>query len=94
MCLKPTNIESIPKETVRIAKAAFPKGNLYLKMRDELGTVFSDLDFMVLYPSKGQPAFSPWRLALITVVNFLKIYQIDNLLIQFVQELTGNTLLV
>lgn len=72
MCLKPTNIESIPKETVRIAKAAFPKGNLYLKMRDELGTIFSDLDFMALYPSKGQPAFSPWRLALITVLQFLE----------------------
>jgi transposase len=72
MCLKPTKIESIPEETVRIAKAAFPKGNLYLKMRDELGTIFSDLDFMALYPSKGQPAFSPWRLALITVLQFLE----------------------
>lgn len=72
MCLKPTNIESIPEETVRVAKVVFAKGNLYLKMRDELGTVFSDIDFMTLYPSKGQPAFSPWRLALITVLQFLE----------------------
>jgi transposase len=72
MCLKPSEIESIPEETIRVAKAAFPKGNLYIKMRDELGTIFSDIDFVSLYPEKGQPAFSPWRLALITVMQFLE----------------------
>ena len=35
MSLKSEPIGAIPTETMRVAKAAFPKGNLYLKMRDE-----------------------------------------------------------
>jgi hypothetical protein len=36
MSLHPKPIGEIPEETRRIAQAAFPKGNLYMKMRDEL----------------------------------------------------------
>ena len=50
MSLQPSAIEPVPEETVRVAHAAFPKGNLYLAMRDELGTLFSDSDFVSLYP--------------------------------------------
>jgi transposase len=39
-------------------------------MRDELSIAFSDADFAELFPSRGQPAFAPWRLALITVMQF------------------------
>ncbi len=39
-------------------------------MRDELGTFYEDADFADLFPNRGQPAFSPWRLALITVMQF------------------------
>lgn len=70
MSLKPRQIPEIPEETVRIAKAAFRKGNPYMKMRDELGTFFSDEQFLDLYPADGQPAFSPWRLALVCVMQF------------------------
>src|SRR5687767_10236812 len=72
MSLKASLIEPIPEETARIAHAAFPKGNLYLSMRDELGIAFSDADFAELFPRRGQPAFAPWRLALITVMQFLE----------------------
>jgi hypothetical protein len=72
MSLKPSIIDPIPKDTVRVAHAAFPKGNLYLKMRDEFGTLFEDADFTALYPKRGQPAFSPWRLALVTIMPFLE----------------------
>lgn len=72
MSLQPSVIEPVPEETARVACAAFPKGNLYLLMRDELGTLFNDLDFTALYPRRGQPAFAPWRLALITVMQFLE----------------------
>ena len=72
MSLQPSVIEPVPEETARIALAAFPKGNLYLSMRDELGTLFNDLDFATLYPRRGQPAFTPWKLALITVMQFLE----------------------
>lgn len=72
MSLKPSLIEDVPPETIRVARAAFPKGNLYISIRDELGTLFEDADFTTLYPRRGQPAFAPWRLALITVMQFLE----------------------
>ena len=70
MSLKPKTIEPIPEETVKIAKAAFPNGNTYMKMRDELGVFFSDEQFTSLFPSRGQSALSPWRLALVTIMQF------------------------
>lgn len=72
MSLKPTSIERIPEETQRIAKAAFRKGNLYLTMRDELGTLFTDAQFTDLFSPEGQPAQPAWRLALITVMQFVE----------------------
>ena len=56
-------IAEIPTATRRVAEAAFPKGNLSVKMRDELGTFDQDADCIDLFPKRGQPAFSPWRLA-------------------------------
>ena len=70
MSLKPDPIEPVPEETARIAKAAFRKGNPLLKLRDELGTLFSDADFADLFPKLGQPGLAPWRLALITLLQF------------------------
>jgi transposase len=32
----------VPELTAEIAHAAFPKGNRYMKMRDELGTIYSE----------------------------------------------------
>lgn len=72
MSLKPSLIEAVPSETIRVARAAFPKGNLYISIREELGTLFEDADFTTFYPRRGQPAFAPWRLALITVMQFLE----------------------
>src|SRR3954463_10906166 len=68
--LKPTPIQPVPKETVRIAKAAFRKGNPLLSLRDELGAVFADTDFADLFPRLGQPGLPPWRLALVTLLQF------------------------
>jgi transposase len=42
-------IPPVPTQTNRVAKAAFPKGNIYLTLRDELGSIFSDLDFVGLF---------------------------------------------
>ena len=63
---------SVPKETQRVARAAFPKGNLYLTIRDELGTFFEDEQFIGLFPPEGQPAEAPWRLALVTLMQFVE----------------------
>ena len=65
-------VPAIPEEPARVAQAAFSKGNLYLRMRDELGSLYCDEDFAVLYPQRGQPTESPWRLALISVMQFME----------------------
>ncbi len=70
MCLHPCPVEPVPEETARVARAAFPKGNAHLRMRDEIGAVFEDKAFAALFPARGKPAFSPWRLALVTVMQF------------------------
>jgi transposase len=70
MSLIPTNLQAIPTETRRVAQAAFPKGNLYVRLRDELGPLYQDEAFAQLFPSRGRPAESPGRLALITVFQF------------------------
>jgi transposase len=70
MSLKPTAIEPVPTATAQVARAAFPRGNVYLILRDVLGTVFTDADFSDLYPKPGQPGLPPWRLALVTVLQF------------------------
>ena len=60
----------IPAETVRVARAAFPKGQPYLAAADALGEVFTDDAFAALFPRRGQPALAPWRLALATILQF------------------------
>src|ERR671929_1888482 len=70
MSLHPQHpIGPVPKHTARIARAAFPKSNPYLTLRDTLGTVFADRDFADLYPEQGQPGYPPWRLALVTLMQ-------------------------
>lgn len=70
MSLHPTTIDSVPALTATVARAAFPRGNRYLAMRDTLGTLFTDQDFADLFSSRGQPGYPPWRLALVTVLQF------------------------
>src|SRR3954464_10099906 len=70
MSLKPAPIQPVPETTARVAKAAFRKGNPLLKLRDELGAIFADTDFADLFPRLGQPGLPPWRLALVTVLQF------------------------
>jgi transposase len=70
MSLKPSPIEPAPEETARVARAAFRKGNPLIKPRDELGVIFADADFADLFPKRGQPGLAPWRLALVTLLQF------------------------
>jgi transposase len=72
MSLQPQPIQEIPDETARIAHAAFPKGNIYMKMRDEMEVFNEDADFAALFPNVGQPAEVPWRLAMISIMQFIE----------------------
>jgi transposase len=70
MSLKPEGFSPVPEETARVARAAYPKGNRFMRMRDELGTIYQDETFAHLFSHTGQPAEAPWRLAVVTVMQF------------------------
>lgn len=70
--MQPKGSGEIPAETVRVARAAFPKGSLAIRLRDELGPLFTDEEFADLYPARGRPAWSPAGLALVSVLQFVE----------------------
>src|SRR5918911_488399 len=70
MSLQPQVVYLVPQETARVARAAFPKANVDIRMRDSLGMIYDDPMFAVLFPRQGQPAESPFRLALTLVMQF------------------------
>jgi transposase len=72
MSLRPRPPFSIPEETRRVAHAAFPKGTLCLRIADELGDLFRDDQFRDLFPTRGQPAASPARLAMVSILQYIE----------------------
>jgi transposase len=70
MSLHPHAPYPIPEDTQRVARAAFPRGNLYMQIADHLGALYYDAQFTALFPTRGQPAEAPARLALVTVLQF------------------------
>ncbi|MFI9610303.1 IS1182 family transposase [Streptomyces sp. NPDC052023] len=70
MSLRPEVPADVPEETARVARAAFPKGCLAVRMRDVLGPVFADGEFARLFSDRGRPAASPGRLAMVSVLQF------------------------
>lgn len=63
---------TIPEDTARVARAIFPTGNLVMRIADELHRIFRDRDFADLFPTRGQPAEAPGRLALVTLLQFME----------------------
>ena len=72
MCLKAIPLSPIPAQTICLAKAVFGEGNIYMRLRDHFDTFFEDADFAALYPNCGQPGYSPARLALISIMQFME----------------------
>jgi transposase len=72
MSLKPLSVYAVPERTASVARAAFPDGSLCIRIFDELGTIFQDRDFADLYSQHGQPGQQPFRLALVTVLQFIE----------------------
>lgn len=72
MSLHPTPIGPVPLETARVARAAFPKRTLCLRIRDALNTIYQDELFADLFSQTGQPAQAAWRLALVCILQFLE----------------------
>src|SRR5437868_8939426 len=71
MSLHPTPTTPVPAETARVAHAALRPDNLCLRIRDELGPIYTDEQFADLYPKDGQPAQAPWQLMLVSVLQFV-----------------------
>lgn len=53
-------------------KNAVPRGNVFMQIRDTLETIYTDEIFADLYPTHAQPACVPWRLALVTIFQFME----------------------
>jgi transposase len=70
MSMHPRPETGVPEETIRVARAAFPKGNAYMTLRNELETIYTDSQFAPLFSPRGQSAESPWRLAVVTILQF------------------------
>jgi hypothetical protein len=60
MSMRPSAIEPVPEETARIARAAFCKGDLLMRIRDDIGVLYDDQMFTSLYDARGQLAIAPW----------------------------------
>ena len=73
MSLKPETNPTIPEMTARVAQAAFAKkDNIYMKMRDELGSIYEDEQFAEMFGKRGKPAEAPANLALVTVMQYVE----------------------
>jgi transposase len=70
MSLHAPPCDVIPEQTIQVARAAFPRGNPYMRMRDVLGPIYTNPTFAVLFSHTGRPAEAPAQLALITVMQF------------------------
>src|SRR4029453_19067357 len=70
MSMRPSADHAVPTMTAQVARAAFPKGCLAMRIRDALGEVFEDEQFTGLFAVRGRPAVSPARLALVLVLQF------------------------
>jgi transposase len=70
MSLRAPIVYCLPEDTARVARAAFPRGNPYLRVFDALGPIYTNPQFADLFPREGQPAIAPAQLALVTLFQF------------------------
>jgi len=70
MSMQPRPWPRVPEQTVVVARAAFPKGTLAIRVRDELPELFADEQFAAAFGVRGRPGISPGQLALVTVLQF------------------------
>ncbi len=70
MSMHSHELEPIPEETARVVRAACPKGTLAMWLRDELGAVYQDEQFAALDPVEGELGYAPWRLAVVTMLQY------------------------
>jgi len=73
MTWRSTSIPPVPEATAAAVKAAFPKGNVYVDLHEELGSMYRDDLFTDFYADRGHPVeIAPWRLAMATVMQYME----------------------
>ncbi|ANY82244.1 hypothetical protein BB934_28330 (plasmid) [Microvirga ossetica] len=91
MSLCPTLCADVPASTAAVAHAAFPRGNSNLRLCDQLGTISTDAQFAPLFASCRQPTECPWRLALVSLLQFAENLSDRQAAEAVAAALTGNT---
>jgi transposase len=72
MSMRPMPWPEVPERTAAVARAAFPRRSLAIRLRDELGPVFQDTDFIGTFGVRGKPGIAPSLLMLVTVLQFVE----------------------
>lgn len=70
--LRPRLPGEVPAQTAEVARLAFPKGCLCMRIREAVGPLFADQDFVDMFPRRGQPAWPPHQLAIVSVLQFVE----------------------
>nr|WTB11047.1 transposase [Streptomyces antimycoticus] len=70
MSMRPLPAPAVPESTARVARAAFPRGCLAMRIRDEFGVVFESERFVAAFAHRGGPSVSPGMLALVSVLQY------------------------
>jgi transposase len=70
MSMQPKPWPEVPEATARTARASSRKGNLAMRIRDELGEVYADEAFTGAFAVQGKPGISPAQLMIVTVLQF------------------------
>lgn len=68
--MQPKPWPEVPELTARMARASSRKGNLAMRIRDELGQVYADERFVGAFGVQGRPGISPAQLMITTVLQF------------------------
>lgn len=72
MSIRPRPVPEVPEGTALVARAAFPRGTLAMRVRDLLGPVFQDEHYAAAFGARGRPGIAPGQLMLVTVLQFVE----------------------
>ena len=70
MSMRPRPWPGVPELTARMARASSPRGNLAMRIREELGEVYADARFAAAFGVRGRPGISPGQLMMASVLQF------------------------
>jgi transposase len=70
MSMQPRPWPDVPELTAKMARSSSRKGNLAMRIREELGEVYADARFTAAFGVRGRPGISPGQLMMASVLQF------------------------